>query len=100
MNKVHATTQKLASSLNLYVSLEAGLYELPDGEELTTVCVENELDDSDARGLVTYIVNPNGTYTYHSRCTYAEVDLEDLPGTLNNERELRDLIKYVGSLIN
>ncbi len=93
MNKVHATTQKIAAANNLYISLEDDLYM----EEMQTICIENELDDSDARGLVTYIVNENGTYTFHSKCEYSEVELEDLPATINNEKHLREVVKFIGS---
>lgn len=99
MIKVHATTQKIANKLNLFVSLENGVHLLNGEIELQTICIENVLDESDATGLVTYVVNADGTYTFHSKCTYARFEAEDLPAMVKGEKQLREVIKYLGGLV-
>lgn len=96
MKKIHGTTVKIAAKLNIDLTAHENL--LDDGNDLLCFfCSDEEIDGNEHGQLADYIINPNGTYTFRS-CYYPS-EISELPATIFNEKQLREVIKFIGSEI-
>lgn len=83
------TTKTFAAKRGLDVTLE----DLNDDGKII-LCVWEA--DNDCEWMFSYLVNPNGSYTWNGNVYLDRSVKEELPATIRDEKHLREVLAFIG----
>lgn len=85
---ISKTTINFAKRHNLDVTIEDIN---DDGKEI--LCVWEA--DNDCEWMFSYLINPNGSFTWNGNVYLAQEIKEELPATIKDEKHLRQVLKFI-----
>lgn len=83
------TTKTFAAKRGLDVTLE----DINDDGKVI-LCVWEA--DNDCEWMFSYLVNPNGSYTWNGNVYLDRAIKEELPATMRDEKHLREMLDFLG----
>ncbi|AZF88757.1 hypothetical protein sortsyn_35 [Escherichia phage sortsyn] len=92
MTAVNATTKKYAVKRGLDVTME----DINDDGKIL-LCVWEA--DNDCEWMFSYLVNPNGSYTWNGNIYLDSSVKEELPATIRDEKHLREVLAFIAANI-
>ncbi|ATN93835.1 hypothetical protein [Citrobacter phage IME-JL8] len=88
MTTISKTTINFARKRGLDVTIE----NVGEGDFMAVWDLNN-----DCEWMFTYQVNDNGSFTYNGNVWLPEDLKEELPGTLKDEKHVREMLAYIGA---